>query len=180
MVFLSQKVDGNMIFTDYWKVLVLTFSEMGNTVFSWAKKLTEIWYLLITGKFLFWTFRWWEIRSFFESRSWCKDDIYWLTRSSCFELFGDGKYGFFSQKVDGKMMYTWSFWAFHDIPGSGKYDFSCNVLALKQNFTIFLLHQIKDSRYLSRHTLFFWPELSLVYSLKFLSAFFFQIISSLQ
>ena len=53
MVFLSQKVDGNMIFTDYWKVLVLTFSEMGNTVFSWAKKLTEIWYLLITEKFLF-------------------------------------------------------------------------------------------------------------------------------
>ena len=64
-LFLNQKVDGNMIFTDYWKVLVLTFSEMGNTVFSWAKKLTEIWCLLITGKFLFWTFRWLEIRSFF-------------------------------------------------------------------------------------------------------------------
>ena len=113
-----------MVFTDYWKVLVLTFSEMGNTVFSWAKKLTEIWYLLITGKFLFWTFRWWEIRSFFESRSWWKDDIYWLLRSSCFELFGDGKYGlFFSQKVDGKMIFTWSFWAFYDIQGPGKYGF---------------------------------------------------------
>ena len=128
-VFLSQKVDGNMIFTDYWKVLVLTFSEMGNTVFSWAKKLTEIWCLLITGKFLFWTFRWWEIRSFFESRSWWKDDIYWLLRSSCFELFGDGKYDlFFSQKVDGKMIFTWSFWAFHDIPGLRKYGFSFSVL----------------------------------------------------
>ena len=91
MVFLSQKVDGNMIFTDYWKVLVLTFSEMENTVFSWAKKLTKIWYLLITGKILFWTFRWWEIRSFF------------------------------SQKVDEKMIFTWSFWAFYDIPGPGKY-----------------------------------------------------------
>ena len=125
MVFLSQKVDGNMIFTDYWKVLVLTFSEMGNTVFSWAKKLTEIWYLLITGKFLFWTFRWWEIRSFFESRSWWKDDIYWLLRSSCFELFGDGKHGlFFSQNVYGEMIFTWSFWAFYDIPGPGKYGFS--------------------------------------------------------
>ena len=113
-----------MIFTDYWKVLVLTFSEMGNTFLSWAKKLTEIWYLLITGKFLFWTFRWWEIRSFFESGSWWKDNIYWLLRSSCFELFGDGKYGlFFSQKVDGKMIFTWSFWAFHDIPGLGKYGF---------------------------------------------------------
>ena len=130
MVFLSQKVDGKMIFTDYWKVLVLIFSGMGNTVFSWAKKLTEIWYLLITGKFLFWTFRWWEIRSFFESRSWWKDDIYWLLRSSCFELFGDGKYGlFFSQKVDGKMIFTWSFWAFHDIPGLGKYGFSRSVLS---------------------------------------------------
>ena len=76
MVFLSQKVDGNMIFTDYWKVLVLTFSEMGNTVFFWVKKLMEKWYLLVTEKFLFWTFRWWEIRSFFQPKSWWKDDIY--------------------------------------------------------------------------------------------------------
>ena len=33
-VFLSQKVDGNMILTDYWNALVLNFSVMGNTVFS--------------------------------------------------------------------------------------------------------------------------------------------------
>ena len=65
-----------MIFAGYRKDLVLTFSEMGKMVFSWAKKLTEIWYLLITGKFLFWTFRWWEIRSFFQPKSWWKDDIY--------------------------------------------------------------------------------------------------------
>ena len=71
MVFLSQKVDGNMIFSDYWKILALIFSGMMNTVF-------------------------------FEPKSWWKDDIYWLLRSSSFELFGDGKYGlFFSQKVDG-------------------------------------------------------------------------------
>ena len=44
-LFLSQKVDGNMIFTDYWKVLVLNFSVMGNTVFFSAKKLMERWYL---------------------------------------------------------------------------------------------------------------------------------------
>ena len=125
MVFLSQKVNENMIFTDYWRVLVLFLSEMGNTVFSWAKKLIERWYLLITEKVLFWTFRWWEIRSFFESRSWWKDDIYWLLRSCCFELFGDGKYGlFFSQKGDGKMIFPWSFFSFHDIPGLGKYGFS--------------------------------------------------------
>ena len=30
----------------------------------WAKKLMEIWYLLITEKFLFWTFQEWEIQSF--------------------------------------------------------------------------------------------------------------------
>ena len=68
--FLSQKVDGNVIFTDYWKVLVLSFSEMGNTVFLWAKKLIERWYLLITEKLMFWTFPRWKIRSFFKPKSW--------------------------------------------------------------------------------------------------------------
>ena len=65
--FLSQNFDGNMIFTDIWKVLVLKFSGMGNTVF-------------------------------FETKSWWKDDIYSLLKSSCFELFGDGKYGLFLAK----------------------------------------------------------------------------------
>ena len=104
MVFLSQKVDGNMIFNDYWNVLVLIFPEMGNTVFSLAKKLIERLYLLITEKVLFWTLRWWEMQSFFESRSWWKDDIFWLLRSSCFELFGDRKYGLFWVK---KLMKRW-------------------------------------------------------------------------
>ena len=76
MVFLSQKVDRNMIFTDYWKVLVLIFSGMGNTVFLEPKS------------------------------SW-KDDIYWLLKRSCFELFRGGKYSLFlSQEVDGKMIFT--------------------------------------------------------------------------
>ena len=123
MVSLSQKVHGNMIYTDYWKVLVLIFSRIGNTVFFGAKKLIERRYLLITEEFLFWTFRWWEIRSFFKSRIWWKDDIYWLLRSSCLELFGDGKYGLFlSQKVDGKMIFTWPFWAIHDIPGMNMFQ----------------------------------------------------------
>ena len=74
-IFLSQKVDGSMIFTDYWKVLVLNFSDFGNMVFFWVKKLMEK-YLLVTQKFLFWTFRWWEIWSFFQPKSWFKDDIY--------------------------------------------------------------------------------------------------------
>ena len=62
--------------------------------YFWAKKMMEI-YLLITEKFLFWPFREWEIRSLFEPKSWWKDDIYWLLKSSCFELFDDGKYGLF-------------------------------------------------------------------------------------
>ena len=33
----------------------------------------------------------------------------------------------FSQNVDGQMIFTWSFLAFHDIPGLGKYGFSCSV-----------------------------------------------------
>ena len=72
--------------------------------YFWAKILMEIWYLLITEKFLFWSFWWWEIRPFFESTRWWKDDIYLLPRSSCFELFGDGKYGLFSAK---KLMERW-------------------------------------------------------------------------
>ena len=76
VVFLGQKVDVKMIFSDYWKVLVLVFARMGNTVFFWAKKVMERWYLLITEKFLFWTFRWWEIQCFL------------------------------SQEVDGKMIFT--------------------------------------------------------------------------
>ena len=63
----------------------------------------------------------------FEPKSWWKY-VYWLLKSSCFELFSDGKYGIFSsQKVDGKMILTWSFWAFYDIPRPGKYGFSRNV-----------------------------------------------------
>ena len=106
-LFWSQKVDGKMIFTDYWKVLVLNFSEMGNTIFFWAKKLMERWYLLITEKFLFWTFRRWKMRSFL------------------------------SKKVDVKMIFTWSLWAFYDIPGPGKCTFSCSEI--KFDFHIFFI-----------------------------------------
>ena len=48
--FLSQKVDGNLIFTDYWKILLFNFSGMGNRSFFWAKKLMGRRHLLITEK----------------------------------------------------------------------------------------------------------------------------------
>ena len=72
----------NIMFTDNLKVLVWYF---------WAKNLMEIWYLLITEKFLFWSFRQWEIGSFFQPKSWWKDDVwsFWA-----FHIPGLGKYGF--------------------------------------------------------------------------------------
>ena len=75
-LFSSQNVDANMVFIDYWKILVLNFSQIRNMVFFWAKKLMERWYLLITEKFLFWTFPWWKIRSFSQPKSWWKEDVY--------------------------------------------------------------------------------------------------------
>ena len=37
--------------------------------------------------------------AFFQLKSWWKDDMYWLLKSSCFEPFGDRKYSiFFRQK----------------------------------------------------------------------------------
>ena len=44
---------------------------------------------------------------FFRPESWWKDDIYWSLKSSCFELFDDGKYSFFwVKKLIEKMIYT--------------------------------------------------------------------------
>ena len=43
-------------------------------------------------------------------------------------FFSMGNTDFFSQNVDVKVMFTWSFWAFHDIPGPGEYEFSCSEI----------------------------------------------------
>ena len=55
----------------YWLLKNHCFEFLGDGKYSlfWAKKLMEKWHLLITEKFLFWTFREWEIRSFFETKS---------------------------------------------------------------------------------------------------------------
>ena len=68
--FLSQKVDGKMIFTDYWEVLVLNFWVIWNMVFFESRGWWKRWYLPITEKFLFLSFQWLELQSFFDSRSW--------------------------------------------------------------------------------------------------------------
>ena len=75
----------------YWllKSLFLNFPVMENTVLFWVKKLMKRWYLLVTEKFLFWVFQWWKMRSFFQPKSWWKDDTYmvflsflWYSRTS--------------------------------------------------------------------------------------------------
>ena len=86
----------------YWLLKSSCFNLFGNGKYGLFLSQKVDGNMIFTGKSLFWTFRWLEIRSFFESRSWWKDDIYWLLRSSCFELFGDGK--FLSVK---KLMERW-------------------------------------------------------------------------
>ena len=102
--FLSQKVDGNMMFTDYWKVLVLNFSVMGNKVFFEKKKVNEK--MIFIG--------------------------YWKVLVLNFSVMGNAV--FFNKKVDVKIIFTLSFWTFHDILRSGKYGFSCSDMSMTQYF----------------------------------------------
>ena len=57
---------------------IYCFDLFGNGKYGlfWAKMLMERCYLLITENFLCWTWRWWEIRSFFQPKRWWKDYIY--------------------------------------------------------------------------------------------------------
>ena len=117
--------------------MLLFWTFRGWKIWSfWGKKLMERLYLLVTEKFLFWTFPLWRNTVIFEAKSKWKDDIYWLVKSSYFWatekfLFWVFRWWeirpFFSQKVHVKVIFTWVFWAFHDTPGLGKYGFSCSV-----------------------------------------------------
>ena len=102
----SQNIDGNMIISDRWKVLIFGHFANGKYGLFRGKKLMERWYLLTTEKVLFWT-----------------------TEMFLFWFFFVIKMRYvFSQKVGAKMIFTWSFWAFHDIPALGKYGFLCSDL----------------------------------------------------
>ena len=100
----AKKVDDKMTFTVYWKVLVSNFSETGYTVFFWAKKLMERWYLQITGKLLFWIFRRWKYGLVFSQkvdRKMMSTD-YWKFLVLSFLVMGNA--AFFSAK---KLMERW-------------------------------------------------------------------------
>ena len=82
--------------------LFWTFGGGGKYGLFWAKKLMEIWYLLITKKFLLWTFREWKIRSLFETKFSEKllvIDLFWIFRGWKIRHF-------LNQKVNGKMIFT--------------------------------------------------------------------------
>ena len=83
------------MFTDNWKVLVLNFSVMGNTVFFWVKKLMEKIIFTDYWKVLILNFSVVGNTVFFWVKKLMEDDIYWLLKSSYFDFFGGGKYGLF-------------------------------------------------------------------------------------
>ena len=73
------------------KISCLEILGNGNHGLFLSQKLMEIWYLLITEKFLFWTFSRWEIRSFFEPKNWWKMIFikYWKVLVSNFMVMGN-------------------------------------------------------------------------------------------
>ena len=92
----------------YWLLKSHSFEFFGGGKYGlfWAKKLMETWYLLITKKFLFWTFREWEIRSLFETKV-SEKMILLATGLLLFWIFRGWKIRhFLKQKVDGKMIFT--------------------------------------------------------------------------
>ena len=100
-LYVKRQKDNEVIFYFITSCLPITKKLLFWIFWRWkiwyfrAKKLMEIWYLLITKMFLSWSFREWEIRSFFVPKSWCKDRTYWLLKRPCFE-----------QEVDRKMIFT--------------------------------------------------------------------------
>ena len=92
----------------YWLLKSHCFEFFGGRKYSlfWAKKLMEKWHLLITEKFLFWTFPEWEIWSFFETKV-REKMVLLITKMLLFWIFRGWKIRYFlRQKVDEKMILT--------------------------------------------------------------------------
>ena len=60
--------DGKHAFFCTKKMMEIWLFRDGKYGLFWIKNLMERQYLLITENFLFWTFRWWEMRSFLFSQ----------------------------------------------------------------------------------------------------------------
>ena len=87
----------NTMFTGNWKVLILNFPE-------------------------------WEIRSFLSPKVGGKmifTDYWEVLVLNCSEM--GNTVLLWAKKLMKGTIFTWSFWAFHDILGLGRYDFLCSV-----------------------------------------------------
>ena len=78
--------------------LFWTFQRRKIRSFFWGKKLMERWYLPINEKFLFWAFPWWKMQPFLETKSYWKDDIYWLLKVLVLNFSVMGIRSFFQPK----------------------------------------------------------------------------------
>ena len=94
------------MFTDYWKVLVLNFPEMGNTIFFELppkndRKMifTNYWKVIVLNFSVIGN------AVFFVLKSWCKDNTYWLLESSC---SGPWKVLVFNFSELGKTVFFWA------------------------------------------------------------------------
>ena len=108
----------------YWliKGSCFDFFADGKNGLFWAKRMMEMWYLLITEKLFFRPFQRCEIQSFWSQKVDGKIFTdYW--KALFLNLSVMGNIVFFEPKVDGKSIFTWSFWAIHDIPGLEQYGF---------------------------------------------------------
>ena len=115
--------NNNRIFSLAWNIVYCLlkspcFEFLGVWKYGpfWAKKLMKLWHLLITEKFLFWTFWEWEIRVFLRQKVSGKIIFtgQWNTLVLNFPWIEITV--FLSQKVDGKMIFTdtekFLFWPF--------------------------------------------------------------------
>ena len=146
-LFSSQKVDGNMIFIDYWKLFVLNFSVMGNTVFfepkNWWKD--DIYWLLKCS--------WFKLFGDGKCGLFLNKKVdgkmiftdYWKVLVLKFSVMGSTVF-FLAKKLKERWYLLGFFWDFHDLQGLGKYDFSCRafyifISELFAEIHIFLLNQ---------------------------------------
>ena len=121
-IFLSQEVDREDDI--YWLLKRSCFKLFGGGKYSlfWVTKLMERWYLLVSEKFLFWTFRWLEIRSFYQPYCWWKDDIYlvffsfpWYSRTWEIRLFVQWQSAMFNSPLPPPILRMYSLWVVHSI-----------------------------------------------------------------
>ena len=99
----------------------------------WAKILIGRRNLQITEKFIVLNFsEIWNTVSF-EPKSLMKEEIYWLLKSSCFQLSDDGKYDLFViQKSDGRWYLLGPFGLSMTFQALGKmFFFLCSVVSIE-------------------------------------------------